>query len=92
MGYSYDSNPHVGAVPGWEGQFMVAGWNGHGMPCIWLSAKGVARMAAQNLSFEETGLPRMYKTTKFRLERAANGKEEDGDILNGAGMLPYVAG
>ncbi|KAH8660849.1 FAD dependent oxidoreductase-domain-containing protein [Tricladium varicosporioides] len=92
MGYSYDSNPHVGAVPGREGQFVVAGWNGHGMPCIWLSAKGVAKMVAQDLSFEDTGLPRMYKTTKFRLERAAKGKEEDGDILNGAGILPYVAG
>lgn len=81
MGYSYDSNPHVGVVPGKVEQFVLAGFNGHGMPVIWLAAKELARMVAQDIKFEETGLPRLFKTTRERIDRARIGKEEDGDIL-----------
>ncbi|RHZ46221.1 NAD(P)/FAD-dependent oxidoreductase [Aspergillus thermomutatus] len=81
MGYSYDSNPHVGAVPENEGQFILAGLNGHGMPVIWLAAEGLARMAGEGIGFEQTGMPRLFKTTKERIERAQRGSEEEGDIL-----------
>jgi glycine/D-amino acid oxidase-like deaminating enzyme len=83
MGYSYDSNPHIGAVPDKRGQFILAGFNGHGMPVIFLAAKELAKMIAQDLSFEQTSLPRLFKTTQHRIDRARNGKEEDGDILGG---------
>ncbi|EAW20232.1 NAD(P)/FAD-dependent oxidoreductase [Aspergillus fischeri NRRL 181] len=87
MGYSYDSNPHVGAVPECEGQFILAGLNGHGMPVVWLAAEGLARMVGEGVGFEETGMPRLFKTTKERIERAQRGKEEEGDIL-GTGSFP----
>lgn len=88
MGYSYDSNPHIGAVPGKEGQFIIAGFNGHGMPVIWLSAKGLASMVVRGVPFEETGMPRLFKTTQFRIDRARNGREEDGDILGTGNLAP----
>jgi hypothetical protein len=87
MGYSYDSNPHVGAVPESEGQFILAGLNGHGMPVVWLAAEGLARMVGEGVRFEETRVPRLFKTTKERIERAQGGKEEEGDIL-GTGLFP----
>jgi glycine/D-amino acid oxidase-like deaminating enzyme len=81
MGYSYDSNPHVGAVPGKPGQYILAGFNGHGMPVIWLAAKELANMVVEDVEFEKTGLPRLFKTTQKRIDRARMGREEDGDIL-----------
>jgi glycine/D-amino acid oxidase-like deaminating enzyme len=82
MGYTYDSNPHVGAVPNKPGQFILAGFNGHGMPVIWLSGKELAKMVAQEIAFEQTSLPRLFKTTQQRIDKAKSGSEEDGDILS----------
>ncbi|GAQ45778.1 hypothetical protein AtubIFM56815_005932 [Aspergillus tubingensis] len=87
MGYSYDSNPHIGAVPGKDDQFILAGLNGHGMPVIWRSAQELARMVVEKIPFEETAMPRLFKTTQFRIDRALNGQESDGDIL-GTGNFP----
>lgn len=89
MGYSYDSNPHIGQVPDRENQFIIAGFNGHGMPVIWLASKELVKMVAQGISFEETTLPRLFKTSQFRIDRAQNGREEDGDIL-GTGNFPAM--
>ncbi|KAL4861453.1 FAD dependent oxidoreductase-domain-containing protein [Aspergillus spectabilis] len=82
MGYTTDSLPHVGQVPGKQGQFVVAGFNGHGMPQIFLSAKGVAEMVLKGVAFEETGVPRLFKTTQDRLDSKEN------DILGAS----YLAG
>jgi glycine/D-amino acid oxidase-like deaminating enzyme len=87
MGYSYDSNPHVGEVPERPGQFINAGFNGHGMPVIWLASEGLAKMINNNEPFEKTSMPRLFKTTKARIERAQSGKEEDGDVI-GTGSFP----
>ncbi|KAJ5125126.1 FAD dependent oxidoreductase [Penicillium atrosanguineum] len=87
MGYSYDSNPHIGQVPARENQFILAGFNGHGMPVIWLASKEIAKMVAQGISFEETRMPSLFKTSQFRIDRAQKGREEDGDIL-GTGNFP----
>lgn len=84
MGYSSDFMPHMGAVPGKPGQFVVAGFSGHGMPEILLSTKGVAAMVRDGVSFEESGLPRMFKTTKERLEEKRSLLEES--------MAPLWAG
>ncbi|KAL1297502.1 hypothetical protein AAFC00_005021 [Neodothiora populina] len=72
MGYSSDSLPHIGKVPGKSGQFILAGFTGHGMPEIFLSAKGVAAMLVNDTSFGETGIPRLYKTTQARLDSSVN--------------------
>jgi glycine/D-amino acid oxidase-like deaminating enzyme len=72
MGYSTDSLPHIGAVPSKPGQYIVAGFSGHGMPQIFLSARGIASMLVEGKRFEETGVPRIYKTTKTRLDSKRN--------------------
>ena len=87
MGYSFDTNPHIGAVPEKPGQFILAGFNGHGMPVIWLGAEGLAKMVTQDIEFEQTRLPRLFKTTQQRIDRARTMSEEDGDIL-GSGSFP----
>lgn len=91
MGYSFDSNPHIGSVPSKPGQFILAGFNGHGMPVIWLGAKGLAKIIladriGEKVPFRETGIPRLFQTSQFRIDRAWNNKEEDGDIF-GTGQI-----
>ncbi|KAL4966761.1 phosphoenolpyruvate phosphomutase-domain-containing protein [Aspergillus stella-maris] len=81
MGYAYDTAPHVGEVPGYPGRFISAGYDGHGMPVIFLATKGLADMVLNGKSYEETGIPRVFKSTKERLQRAAEGPE-GGDILH----------
>lgn len=83
---SYDSNAHIGEVPDRPGNYIVAGFNGHGMPVIWLGAKGLAKMINERVSFEDTDVPRLLKTTRERLQRAQKGTEDLGDIL-GDGSL-----
>ncbi|KAH7118351.1 FAD dependent oxidoreductase [Dactylonectria macrodidyma] len=72
MGYSSDALPHVGAVPGRQNQFMLAGFNGHGMPQIFLSAKGIASMMMEQLSFQSTGIPKIYEAAQARLDNPKN--------------------
>ncbi|KAJ6164540.1 hypothetical protein N7470_003212 [Penicillium chermesinum] len=83
MGYSYDLHPHIGCVPEAQDQYIIAGFNGHGMPVIWLSSKELAKMITMNIPFEKTSMPRLFQTTQARLDRALNGTVEDGDVLGG---------
>jgi glycine/D-amino acid oxidase-like deaminating enzyme len=76
MGYSADFMPHVGAVPGKPGQFIIAGFNGHGMPQILLSGKGLASMIRDGIPFEQTDLPRVFKTSAARLSRRESPLED----------------
>ncbi|EEH18878.2 hypothetical protein PABG_01197 [Paracoccidioides brasiliensis Pb03] len=73
MGFSTDLLPHVGPIPGEPNQYILAGFSGHGMPMAFLPAKGIAKMIRNDeesgdLPFEKTGIPRLYKTTRERLE------------------------
>jgi len=72
LGYSSDFMPHVGEVPGKSGQFIIAGFTGYGMPKILLSAKNLAAMVSDGISFEQAGLPWAFKTTKERIESEHN--------------------
>ena len=72
MGYSSDSLPHIGQVPGKQGQFILAGFTGHGMPEVFLSAKGVAKMIVDNADFADIGVPKIYQTTQARLDNPVN--------------------
>lgn len=67
MGYNSDTFPHIGAVPGRENCFIAAGFEGHGMPVIYLAMKGIAKMIKGG-SFEESGVPRVYRASRERLE------------------------
>ncbi|KAF8849114.1 FAD dependent oxidoreductase [Acephala macrosclerotiorum] len=77
MGYNSDELPWVGEVPGREGVYIAAGFEGHGMPVIFLATKGVAEMAGKGRKFEEAGVPRMYRSTRERLESRFNVFEKD---------------
>lgn len=77
MGYSSDFMPYVGDVPDKPGQMVLAGFSGHGMPLILLSAKAIAQMLREGKSFEETGVPSVFKATKERLESTKNDIIED---------------
>lgn len=72
MGYSSDYSPHIGHVPNKPGQFILAGFTGHGMPQAFLSAKGVAAMIVEGKSFSESGVPRIWETTQKRLDSKRN--------------------
>ncbi|RDW82618.1 FAD dependent oxidoreductase superfamily protein-1 [Coleophoma cylindrospora] len=72
MGYSSDYMPYVGEVPGKPGQMVIAGFTGHGMPLILLSARGVAKMLREGVDFKNSGIPRLFKPTKERLDSKKN--------------------
>ncbi|ORY65554.1 FAD dependent oxidoreductase [Pseudomassariella vexata] len=72
MGYSSDGLPHVGTVPGRQNQFIIAGFTGHGMPQVFLSSKGIAKMVVSGASFKSTGIPRVYQASKARLDSTRN--------------------
>lgn len=69
MGATPDGYPHIGKVPGKKSQWLLAGFNGGGMPMIFLSAKGVAKMTLEDVPFNESdaGIPSRCETTKERL-------------------------
>ncbi|KAL3418561.1 FAD dependent oxidoreductase superfamily protein [Phlyctema vagabunda] len=77
MGYSSDYMPYVGNVPGKPGQIIIAGFSGHGMPLIFLSAVGVAKILRKDVEFKDTGIPKLFEPTVERLSSTKN------DILDG---------
>lgn len=72
MGYSSDGWPFVGPIPSRANQQVIAGFTGHGMPQIFLAAKAVAEMALNDVDFDSTGVPRLYKLTQERLDSKRN--------------------
>lgn len=65
MGYSNDEFPYVGPACGRLGQYVCAGFTGHGMPQIFLSAKAVAVMTLTG-DTENVDLPLPYRITPER--------------------------
>lgn len=68
MGFSGDGFPFVGSVPGQEGLWVSASFQGHGMVLCWLCGKALAEM----INGEEEGLeewfPDAFRVTKERME------------------------
>ncbi|KAJ6007355.1 hypothetical protein N7540_011331 [Penicillium herquei] len=67
MGETPDALPHVGKVPGSHNQWLLAGFNGSGMVLIFTASQGIAKMIVEDVDYEETGLPRVFKSTPERL-------------------------
>jgi len=65
MGYSNDGFPYVGQVCERPGQYVCAGFNGHGMPQIFLSAKAIASMILKG-DMEDVDLPIPYRISPDR--------------------------
>ncbi|KAI0473620.1 FAD dependent oxidoreductase [Xylariaceae sp. FL0804] len=73
MGYSSDGMPYVGRLPGAADRFVLAGFTGHGMPQVFLSARGVAAMVLDpGRAFRDCGVPRVFEPTRARLESSRN--------------------
>ncbi|KAJ5081859.1 FAD dependent oxidoreductase [Penicillium alfredii] len=88
MGYSSDGFPHIGRVPGHDGQFILAGFTGHGMPQIFLAAEGLAKMIVAGTEFMDTGLPRLFQTTQARLDSSRNQALENVPTLGSLQARP----
>lgn len=65
-----DSVPLVGPIDGCEGQYICAGFNGHGMARIWTCAPGLVKLMKGG-SWEETGLPECFQYSDERIARSA---------------------
>lgn len=64
--------PYVGEIPGKPNQMILAGFSGHGMPLILLSAKAIVQMIRKGSKFEETGIPEIFRATEERLKSTKN--------------------
>ncbi|KAJ5366465.1 hypothetical protein N7541_000406 [Penicillium brevicompactum] len=67
LGITRDSVPVVGAVDGLEGQWVCAGFNGHGMAIAFTCALGLAKLMSGE-RWEETGLPECFKAGRVNSE------------------------
>lgn len=68
IGYNSDSLPNIGPVPGRPNVWIAAGFQGHGMPVIWLTMKGISKLVGQEATWEASGIPNVYRTTQERLD------------------------
>lgn len=69
MGSTRDSAPHVGLIPGTTNQWLLAGFNGGGMALIFTLTKSIAGMVLHGDAFEETDIPKRFKTTQERISK-----------------------
>ncbi|KAF7291471.1 FAD-dependent oxidoreductase [Mycena kentingensis (nom. inval.)] len=70
IGLSGDGLPFTGAIPDRPGQWMSAGYHGHGMAHIMTCAAGLATLI-QGGSWADTGLPECLELTQARLDKIA---------------------
>ncbi|OBT79094.1 hypothetical protein VF21_02492 [Pseudogymnoascus sp. 05NY08] len=78
MSSSIDEFPFVGAVPNHKGDFIAAGFSGHGMPRILLSTAHVVPLILTSLGIESTppalvapypALPKPFQIATDRMEK-----------------------
>lgn len=72
QGATPDGLPHIGKIPGKKSQWILAGFNGGGMAFSFLSAKAIAKMALDDVPFDQSGvnIPSLFQTTEDRLRQA----------------------
>lgn len=70
MGATADGMPFVGSVPGMDGVWMSAGFNGHGMVLCLKCAEGlVDEICGEQGSGEGNWFPRGFRLTEERVTR-----------------------
>lgn len=67
MASTPDVLPHVGRIPGSQNQWILAGFNGAGMLQIFTLTQAIAKMVTEEVEYEGTGLPELFKATNTRL-------------------------
>lgn len=78
IGMTPDSVPLVGAIKELPGQYICAGFNGHGMARIFTCAPGVVKIM-MGANWDETGLPECFEYSADRLSRALQ-KSQAGSV------------
>ncbi|KAB8259697.1 FAD dependent oxidoreductase [Aspergillus pseudonomiae] len=63
-----DSVPFVGAIESLPGQYICAGFNGHGMARIFTCAPGIAKIMLGK-EWDDTGLPECFRFSEERLSK-----------------------
>jgi glycine/D-amino acid oxidase-like deaminating enzyme len=74
MGYSADAMPFVGPIPGEDGLFIQASFQGHGMVFCFLCAKGLTQMLLSPDEETYDWFPKSFIMTEKRLEAKFKGK------------------
>jgi glycine/D-amino acid oxidase-like deaminating enzyme len=75
MGFSADGYPFIGPVPGEEGLFVSASFQGHGMVLCFLCAKAAAAMIeGQDGKELEEWFPNCYRVTEERMDKLFEGR------------------
>jgi gamma-glutamylputrescine oxidase len=69
MGFTPDRAPLIGPVPGSPGEYLAAGFHGHGMPMTFYAAKAVAEMIARREP--EVFVPEAFLPARFAGLRGA---------------------
>ncbi|KAI5925992.1 FAD dependent oxidoreductase [Camillea tinctor] len=77
IGMTTDSCPFIGRVPGAEGQWVCAGFNGHGMARIFTCAPGLVKLIRGG-QWSDTGLPECFELTEERLDKLKGLSEQAG--------------
>jgi hypothetical protein len=72
MGYSADRLPRLGKVRGREGVFIMGGFTGHGMPQVFLAAKGPSEIFVFDKPYTKTGLLKLFEEIESRLKIKGN--------------------
>ena len=62
MGFSPDDNPLIGELPGYPGEYIMAGYTGHGMSIAFGAGKAIALM----IEGQEPELPDSFSPARFR--------------------------
>jgi hypothetical protein len=65
MGFTPDRNPLVGQLAHRPGQYILAGYTGHGMPVAFLAGRNIAEMICGVAS--EVPLPAAYAPSRYNL-------------------------
>jgi len=68
IGLSADTIPFVGPVPSHPGQWLCAGFHGHGMARVFTCAPGLVTLMRGG-TWADTGLPEVFELTEGRLTR-----------------------
>ncbi|KAJ4394471.1 hypothetical protein N0V93_003689 [Gnomoniopsis smithogilvyi] len=75
IGMTTDSVPFVGQLESLPGQYVCAGFNGHGMARIFTCAPALVKLI-HGAPWEEIGIPKSFDSTQARLDKLAKGAME----------------
>lgn len=87
MGYSADGYPLVGPMPGEEGLWIDASFQGHGMVLCWLCAEAVSDMILGKDGPQlDTWFPKCFRVSEERLAKRFSGRVSGRGLSEAKGV------